>query len=72
MVVYFDDILVYSASEEAYSCYLREVLTVLHSEQFNAATRKCIFFSDQVLFLSYVVSDRGVAVDSAKVEAIRQ
>ncbi|XP_022897597.1 uncharacterized protein LOC111411281 [Olea europaea var. sylvestris] len=72
VVVYFDDILVYSGSEESHGVHLREVLTVLRKEKFFAATKKCVFYTDSVLFLRYVVSTGGVTVDAAKVDAIWQ
>jgi hypothetical protein len=72
VVVYFDDILVYSGSEESHGVHLREVLTVLRKEKFFAANKKCVFYTDSVLFLGYVVSAGGVTVDAAKVDAIRQ
>jgi hypothetical protein len=52
--------------------HLREVLTVLRKEQFFAAKGKCVFLSDQVLFLGYIVSSKGLSVDETKIEAIKQ
>ncbi|XP_022867796.1 uncharacterized protein LOC111387473, partial [Olea europaea var. sylvestris] len=72
VVVYFDDILVYSGSEKSHGVHLREVLTVLRKEKFFAATKKCVFYTDSVLFWGYVVSAGGVTVDAAKVDTIRQ
>ncbi|XP_022892006.1 uncharacterized protein LOC111406874 [Olea europaea var. sylvestris] len=72
VVVYFDDILVYSGSEESHGVHLREVLTVLRKEKFFAATKKCVFYTDSVLFLGYVVLAGRVTVDAAKVDTIRQ
>ncbi|KAJ9550899.1 hypothetical protein OSB04_014944 [Centaurea solstitialis] len=53
------------------STHLREVLLVLRKEKFYAAVKKCSFLTETVLFLGYVVSKDGLAVDSAKVEAIQ-
>ncbi|XP_022871137.1 uncharacterized protein LOC111390343 [Olea europaea var. sylvestris] len=58
-------------SEESHGVHLREVLTVLRKEKFFAATKKCVFYTDSVLFLGYVVSAGGVTMDAAKVDAIR-
>ena len=56
VVVYFDDILIYSRSTEEHIQHLREVLIILREEQFYAATKKCVFMTRSVLFLGYVVS----------------
>ena len=64
--------LVYSAFEESHYAHLQVVLVVLLKEKLFAAPGKCVFFTDRVLFLGYVVSADGVIVDEAKVDAIRQ
>jgi len=56
VVVYFDDILVYSVDPRMHLQHLWEVLTVLRREQFFAAKRKCVFLTDWVLFLGYIIS----------------
>ena len=71
VVVYFDDILIYSPSIELHLQHLREVLEVLRKEKFYAAVKKCSFMTDKVLFLGYVVSKDGILVDQSKVEAIK-
>ena len=70
VVVYFDDILVYSANEELHLQHLREVLLILNENKFYAALKECEFGTGHVLFLWYVVSKEGLAVDQTKVEAI--
>ena len=72
MVVYFDDICIYSGSTEEHLQHLREVLMILRQEQFYAATKKCVFMTRSVLFLGYVVSEGGIQVDQNKVEAIKE
>lgn len=71
VVVYFDDILSFSSSWESHVSHLRDVLLVLRRETLFAAKQKCEFGTSEVKFLGYVVSDKGLAVDNAKVEAIR-
>ncbi|XP_023633718.1 uncharacterized protein LOC111829263 [Capsella rubella] len=71
VVVYFDDILIFSTSEDAHLEHLRAVLQVLRREQLYAGKQKCEFGATEVLFLGYVISDKGLAVDQAKVEAVR-
>ena len=60
VVVYFDDILIYSADPSQHLHHLREVLTVLHREKLFATTKKCVFMAPKVLFLGYVISDEGL------------
>ena len=71
VVVYFDDILIYSGSMEDHIQHLREVLLVLRREQFYATTKKCVFMMHSVLFLGYVLSEEGIQVDENKVETVR-
>ena len=68
VVVYFDDILIYSGSTEEHIQHLREVLLILRQEQFYAAKKKCVFMTDRVLFLGYVLSKEGIQVHESKVE----
>ena len=71
VVVYFNDILIYSRSMEKHVQHLREVLLILRQEKFYAATKKCVFMTHSVLFLGYVLSKEGIQVDESKVEAVR-
>jgi hypothetical protein len=71
VVVYFGDILIYSSNQEQHLQHVREVLGVLRKEKFYASPTKCSFLKDSVLFLGYVVSKDGLAVDESKVAAVR-
>jgi len=72
VVVYFDDILVYSRGEEEHSKHLHEVLSVLAQEQLYGNLEKCHFFFSQVKILGYMVSAEGIQVDEEKITAIRE
>jgi hypothetical protein len=72
VVVYFDDILIYSHDHESHLQHIRQVLSLLQKEKFYAAVAKCEFMTESVLFLGYVVSRDGISVDEAKVDAVRQ
>ena len=72
VVVYFDEILIYSANQEEHLQYVKEVLSVLRREKFYVITKKCIFMSPKVLFLGYVISGAGLEVDKAKVQVVRE
>ncbi|GJV67926.1 putative nucleotidyltransferase, ribonuclease H, partial [Tanacetum coccineum] len=72
VVVYFDDILIYSASFNEHVTHVRQVLTLLRKDSFYAATKKCAFMTPKVLFLRYVVSGDGIQVDESKVAAVQE
>jgi hypothetical protein len=72
VVVYFDDILVYSKSLDKHVDYLYCVLAVLRKEKLNVNLKKCSFCLDKVVFLGYVVSAKGIAVDEEKVKAVKE
>jgi hypothetical protein len=71
VVVYFDDILVFSKSLEDHVVHLRDVLQVLRNERLYANMEKCIFGVDKLVFLGFVVSSKGVHVDETKIDAIK-
>ena len=70
VVVFDDDILIYSKSEEEHEDHLRIVLQTLRDHQLNAKFSKCRFWLIEVRFLGHVVSTSGVPVDPKKVKAI--
>ena len=70
VVVYFDDILIYSSSQETHLKHLREVLETLRKEYLYVNQKKCSFLTTIVTFLGYVVSVDGVHADQSKVTAI--
>jgi len=72
VVVYFDDILVYSQSEEDHVKHLRQVLNILSEEKLYGNLEKCHFFTSQVMFLGYVVSAQRMHVDEGKIKAIQE
>uniref|UniRef100_A0A2N9FW13 Reverse transcriptase domain-containing protein n=1 Tax=Fagus sylvatica TaxID=28930 RepID=A0A2N9FW13_FAGSY len=72
VVVYFDDILVYSKSLDEHIEHLHCVLAVLRKEKLYANLKTCSFCLDKVVFLGYLVSKKGLAVDEEKVKAIKE
>ncbi|KAI3672539.1 hypothetical protein L6452_38629 [Arctium lappa] len=71
VIVFIDDILVYSKTEEDHEEHLRTILELLKRERLYAKFSKCEFWLREVQFLGHVVSQEGIKVDPAKVEAIR-
>ena len=71
VIVFIDDILVYSKTEEDHVRHLRIVLQRLREEKLYAKFSKCEFWLTSVTFLGHVVSKEGIRVDPAKIEAVR-
>ena len=71
VVVYFDDILVFSKSLKEHVIHLRTVLQTLRKERLYANVEKCLFGVDKLVFLGFVVSSKGVHVDESKINAIK-
>ena len=70
VIVFIDDILVYSKSEAEHEEHLRKVLTIMRTQRLYAKFFKCEFWLSEVVFLGHVVSSRGITVDPAKIEAV--
>jgi hypothetical protein len=71
VVVYFDDILIYSKSMEDDLKHLSVVSDALRAPRLFANMDKCIFCTQRVSFLGYVVTPQGIEVDSSKIAAIQ-
>ncbi|GJS56596.1 putative reverse transcriptase domain-containing protein [Tanacetum coccineum] len=70
VIVFIDDILVYSKDEEAHGKHLNIILEQLNKERLYTKFSKCEFWLDSVQFLGHVIDRSGVHVDPAKIEAI--
>ena len=72
IVVFIDDILVYSKTREEHADHLRIVLQTLRDHQLYAKKEKCDFWMTKVKFLGHVVSQEGISIDLAKIDATLQ
>nr|GFC44906.1 putative reverse transcriptase domain-containing protein [Tanacetum cinerariifolium] len=70
VIVFIDDILVYSKTREEHEDHLRIVLEILRQKKLYAKFSKYDFWLGQVAFLGHIVSTDGITMDPAKVEAI--
>jgi hypothetical protein len=70
VVVFIDDILIYSPNEETHEDHLRLVLQKLRGNQLYAKFSKCDFWLKEVAFLGHIVTDGGIKVDPGKISEI--
>ena len=70
MIVFIDDILVYSRNEEDHEGHLKQVLHRLRDYKLYAKFDKCKFWLSEVGFLGHIVNSRGISVDPEKVKAV--
>jgi len=71
IVVYFSDILIYNKSEREHFSNLNQIMMALYWETLFGKPKKCAFLTQEVIFLGYVMTEKGIKVDESKVEAIR-
>ena len=71
VIVFIDDILIYSRSKEEHERHLRTVLQTLREKKLFAKFKKCEFWLGNVSFLGHIISKEGIAVDPGKIEAIK-
>ena len=72
ILVFIDNILVYSRSKEEHAQHLGITLQTLKEKQLYAKLKKCEFWLEKVIFLRHIVSKDGISIDPSKVEAISQ
>jgi hypothetical protein len=72
VVVFIDDILIYSQSDSDHEEHLRLVLQKLRDNQLYAKISKCEFWIGEVPFLGHIISNGGISVDPAKVNEIME
>nr|GEV49379.1 hypothetical protein [Tanacetum cinerariifolium] len=71
VIVFIDDILIYSKDEKEHEEHLKMILELLKEEKLYAKFSKCEFWIPKVQFLRHVIDSRGIHVDPAKIESIK-
>ncbi|GJY09154.1 putative reverse transcriptase domain-containing protein [Tanacetum coccineum] len=71
VIVFIDDILIYSKTKEEHDAHLRLILELLKKEELYAKFSKCDFWLSKVQFLGHVIDSEGIHVDPAKIESIK-
>ncbi|GJZ46917.1 putative reverse transcriptase domain-containing protein [Tanacetum coccineum] len=71
VIVFIDDILIYSKTKEEHDVHLRLILELLKKEELYAKFSKCDFWLSKVQFLGHVIDSEGIHVDPAKIESIK-
>ncbi|GJR77571.1 putative reverse transcriptase domain-containing protein [Tanacetum coccineum] len=71
VIVFIDDILIYSRNKEEHEYHLRIILELLKKEKLYAKFYKCDFWISIVQFLGHVIDSRGIHVDPAKIKAVK-
>ncbi|KAJ0879974.1 putative nucleotidyltransferase, Ribonuclease H [Helianthus annuus] len=70
IIVFIDDILIYSKSKEEHAAHLHALLNLLRKEKLYAKFSKCEFWLEEVQFLGHLINHEGIHVDPTKIEAI--
>jgi Reverse transcriptase (RNA-dependent DNA polymerase) len=68
LVVYMDDLLIFSKNEEDHMRYVEKVLMRLRQNELYVSPKKCVFMGTEMEFLGFIVGNDGLRVDPKKIE----
>jgi len=71
IVIYLDNILIYSDNMDDYKKHVKKVLTRLQENQLYASPTKCIFHQDRIEFLGFILGADGLRMDESKIQTIQ-
>jgi len=72
IVIYLDNILIYSDNMNDYKKYVKEVLRRLRENQLYASPTKCVFHQNRIEFLGFVLGANGLRMDESKIQTIQE
>ena len=72
VLVYLDDILIYSKTAEEHKLHLREALQLLRDNKLYAKLKKCEFFQEKAKFLGHIIGKDGIEADPEKISAVQK
>jgi hypothetical protein len=71
VIIYLDDILIFSKTEEEYKKYIRKILKKLINENLRIKTEKTKFYAKEVDFLGFIIGREGVKINKKNINNIR-
>ncbi|KAL4018300.1 hypothetical protein IC575_021891 [Cucumis melo] len=71
LVVYFDDILIYSDGKDEHMLHLRKLFQVLTETELYINQKKCVFLKEKISFLGFIIKEEKISMEPKKTEAIR-
>lgn len=72
VLVYLDDILIYSKTKEEHINHLRTILDILRENELYGKVSKCEFLKRQIEYLGHIISDKGIQVNPKKIESVKK
>ena len=69
MLIFIDDILIYSRTKQEHEHHLRILLQTLRDHQLYTKFEKCEFFKKEIQYLGHVISEKGIVVDPQKIKS---
>jgi hypothetical protein len=70
VIIYLDDILIFSKTEEEYKEYIKKILKKLKNENLRIKNEKTEFYAKEVNFLGFIISQKEVKMDKKKIQVI--